>query len=66
MDEQTKEALKAGKLPGWTKIAREAIEQALARMQARDEKIDNAQGEIFEREDFWMFREKSSVKKTYS
>ena len=30
VDEPTKIALKAGKLPGWSQIAREAIEKALA------------------------------------
>ena len=33
VDEQTKEALKAGKLPGWTRIAREAVEKALAEVE---------------------------------
>lgn len=38
VDEPTKEKLKAGKLPGWSKIAREAIEKALAEVEAEEKK----------------------------
>ena len=34
VDEPTKEKLKAGLLPGWSRIAREAIEKALAEVEA--------------------------------
>ena len=40
VDEPTKEKLKAGKLPGWSKIAREAIEKALAEVEAEEKKIE--------------------------
>ncbi len=35
IDKPTKEALKAGKLPNWQKIAREAIEKALAEIEEK-------------------------------
>ena len=37
VDKPTKEALKAGELPGWTIIAREAVEKALAEKRAKEE-----------------------------
>ena len=37
IDEPTKMALKAGELPGWSAIAREAIEKALAEKRAKEE-----------------------------
>ena len=36
VDEPTKEKLKAGKLPGWTKIAREAVEKALTEVEEQE------------------------------
>ena len=39
MDEPTKEALKAGKLPNWQKIAREAIAKALKEKEKEEENI---------------------------
>ncbi len=36
VDEPTKEKLKAGKLPGWSKIAREAVEKALAEVEEKE------------------------------
>lgn len=40
VDEPTKEALKNGLLPGWTKIARQAIELALAEITAAKEQTE--------------------------
>jgi len=40
VDEITKEKLKAGKLPGWTKIAREAVEKALAEAEEQERKAE--------------------------
>ena len=65
VDEQTKEALKAGKLPGWTKIAREAVEQALARIQVRDEKLDSTQGGDLRERGFLDGSEKKAPSKKY-
>ena len=35
VDEPTKEKLKAGLVPGWSQIAREAIEKAIAEAEAK-------------------------------
>ncbi len=40
VDEPTKAKLKAGKLPGWTQIAREAVEKALAEAEAKQAEQD--------------------------
>ena len=40
VDEPTRAALKAGKLPGWSKIAREAIEKALAEIEEKEERSE--------------------------
>ena len=40
IDEPTSAALKAGKLPGWSQIAREAIEKALAEIEENEELSD--------------------------
>ena len=42
VDEPTKVALKAGKLPGWSKIAREAIEKALAEIEEEEKDLKSA------------------------
>ena len=42
VDKPTKEALKAGELPGWTIIAREAVEKALAEKRAAEKKLKSA------------------------
>ncbi len=36
VDEPTREALKAGKLPNWSEIARSAIEKALAEVEEKE------------------------------
>ncbi len=36
IDEPTKAAIKAGKLPNWQEIAREAVEKALAEVEAKE------------------------------
>ena len=36
VDEPTKAKIKAGKLPGWSKIAREAVEKALAEIEEKE------------------------------
>ena len=43
VDEPTKEALKNGKLPGWTKIARAAVEFALAQIEEEEQQQEQQQ-----------------------
>ena len=40
VDKKTKDKLKAGLLPGWTKIARVAVEEALAKAEAEEKKTE--------------------------
>ena len=40
VDEPTKKKLKAGKLPGWSRIAREAVEKALAEIEEKETEKD--------------------------
>lgn len=40
VDKRTKDKLKAGLLPGWTKIARVAVEKALAEVEAKEKETE--------------------------
>ena len=42
IDEPTKEALKAGKIPNWQEVCRQALEKALAEIEEEEKNLKSA------------------------
>ncbi len=46
VDEPTREAIRAGKLPNWSEIARSAIEQALKEVHEQEQQLEQAEQDL--------------------